>query len=414
MTENYNFHALFNNSTDLAFIKQLDLPAKCESILNTAVNKVKAKLTPALTDLALKAGVERRYAGPRYRLQGSQVYKTQNAPAHTPEQQVDVDLGTYLSTMFMESLNQATGKTIKLPAKMAAKIYFDTVDALLKELCKEEGWKYVEGKGKKSTCCRIDLSPEGIDAHIDVPLYSAPNEEFVKFAKALTMDSIAMESASARSDLAPQIDEDGWDELQVIVMATREGEWAESDVQIVIHHFKDAAQKTGHPYAMRRTWRYVKAWRDHNWKVGGGPSSVLLMEAVLRILNPQLEEVKALLADGRDDRLLHYMFKHLSIQLKDDLIVQWGTQPEALNTSDAETRQVWVTRAMQCFDNLNRCFFDNQISAQQVISLVMQPFGQRIPNNVSLVKAIVGAPAIFGIPKRHETPQERVHRTHGA
>lgn len=414
MKENYNFHGLFNNPTNTAFIRRLDLDDTCQQVLDRAVGKVKDKLTPSLTALAIAAGVDRRYAGPRFRLQGSQVYKTQNLPAHSPEQQVDVDLGVYLSATFMDTLTQ-NGRTIRVPAKQAAKLYFDTVDKLLRELCKEEGWNYVEGKGKNTKCCRIDLSPEGVDAHIDVPLYAAPNEEFVKLAKALTFDSVDLSEAYARGDMAPQIDEDGWEELQVIVMATREGEWTESDVQIVIQHFKDAARKSGHPFTLRRLWRYVKAWRDYVWKNGGGPSSVLLMEAVVRILDTNQKVVVEMLANGRDDRLLLYIFQGLVGQLNDDIVVQWGTQAESLNTSNPEKRREWVNMAIVSAGNLNRCFYDNFISAQQVIALVTQPFGDRIPDDVSLVKAVMGSPAIaLGVPKQQETPQSRIHRTQGA
>ncbi|MDQ9172055.1 CBASS cGAMP synthase [Oxalobacteraceae bacterium R-40] len=416
MKENYNFNALFINSTNQSFIKRLDLDENCQKVLDRAVDAVKEKLTPSLTELAIAAGVDRRFAGPRYRLQGSQVYKTQNLPAYSPEQQVDVDLGVYLSASFMDTLTQ-NGRTIKVPAKQAAKLYFDTVDKLLRQLCKEEGWNYVEGKGKNTKCCRIDLSPEGVDAHIDVPLYAAPNDEFVKLAKALTptFDSVAKYEAYARDDKAPQIDDEGWEELQVIVMATREGEWTESDVQIVIQHFKDATRKCGHPFILRRLWRYVKAWRDYAWRDGGGPSSVLLMEAVVRILDTNVKTVVDLLNGGRDDRLLLYVFKGLTEQLNDDIIVQWGTQPEPLNTSNAEKRREWVNMAIVCAGNLHRCFYDNFISSQQVIALVTQPFGERIPDDVSLVKAVVGSPAIvLGTPKQQETPQSRIHRTQGA
>src|SRR5450830_483026 len=205
--ENYNFHGLFSNATGACLISRLDLDPKCEAELDSAVAKVKKALTPVLSGIAEKAGVQHPYRVPRYRLQGSKVYGTQNSPAHAPKQQVDVDLGTYLAATFLDTISQQGGKKIQVPAKDIAGLYFNTVDKTLRELSRLEGWKYLDGKERKSNCCRIDLSPKGFDAHIDVPLYAMPNAEFEKIAKSMVFDS-AMTIVEARSDLAPKIDED--------------------------------------------------------------------------------------------------------------------------------------------------------------------------------------------------------------
>lgn len=415
-----NYHALFQNPTSKAFINRLELDARTAHVLSEAVIKVENTLRPLLTQLAKSNGLEWPLTEPQFRPQGSSVYKTQNAPAHVPEQQVDMDHGVYIAAAFFEAtslLDNLRGAPKRsLPAAMLAKAYFALVDKALKGLCNKEGWRYAEGEAKKDTCCRIDLSSEGVHAHIDVPLYAAPNEQFEKAAlkfRTMVMDSINF--AEAKSDISPELDRDGWDELKVVVMATREGEWKESDVQVTIKHFKDAMTASGHPYVLRKLWRYVKAWRDHAWKNGGGPSSILLMEAVNRTLDVSRLEVRQLLGSGREDHMLQFVFDKLPSQLSSPVIVDWGREAEDLNTGKPEARARWCEYAQHCASNLVRAGQDERLTSAQVISLVGERFGSRIPEDDSLVKISRTAPAFLSAtPKSQPDPQMRVHRTSGA
>lgn len=414
MNEAFNFHALFQNPTDKAFIAQLEVDAETTRILDDAVEKVKAALAPALAKIARDNGVPSQYALPRFRLQGSKVYKTQNRPAHVPQQQVDVDLGTYLSAAFLDNASNGNPGR-KFPARALARLYFDTVDSILRQLCRQHGWKYAEGKKQKDTCCRIDLSPTGAHAHIDVPLYAAPNEQF---ARARTLDEYLIKSfAEAKADISHEIDRDGWDELTVVVMATRSGEWEESDIQVVIQHFRVASERFGHPVVLRRLWRYVKAWRDFVWRDGGGPSSILLMEAIVRILDADLAFSRELLGCGRDDRILHYIFSNLAAQLEDDVQVQWGRMPESLNLGNVAQRAQWSGMSRACHANLHKALFDAGLYFSQVIALIQEHFGQRIPSDMHLIKFLAvtsAAPFVSTPPKHQPSPQERVRRTGGA
>jgi len=416
MKEAFNYHELFQNPTVSAFISRLDVDKKTADAMEDAVAKIKSALGPTLQNLALKGSVPARYAMPRFRLQGSTVYKTLNSPAYVPQQQVDADFGVYLAAAFLDTASNG-GQNKRYPARELAKLYFDTVDGLLAKLCRKEGWKYAESTKQKDTCCRIDLSPKGVHAHIDVPLYAAPNEQF---AKALTLDEQIAKSAAfaeARADVSPKIDREGWDELTVVVMATRSGEWAESDVQIVIQHFRSACARFGHPFVLRKIWRYVKAWRDFVWRDGDGPSSVLLMEVVVRILDADPAFSEALLGSGREDRMLHHVFANLGAQLRNDVWVQWGTTPENLNKGNATQRGQWSTMATACHKNLDQALFDERLYFQQVINLVRERFGQRIPNDEKLIRFLAVTPtAAFAStpPKQQPSPQERVHRTTGA
>lgn len=416
--EMHNFHELFQNAGGTGFIARLDLDRNCEIELESAVEKVKKALTPTLSKLAEKVGVEAPYRSPKYRLQGSKVYKTQNAPAHVPQQQVDVDLGVYLAAAFLDTMSRHDGEMIQIPAKHIAKLYFQAVDTALRQLAKAEGWNYLDGEHKKDNCCRIDLSPKGVDAHIDVPLYAMPNGEFEKLAKSLTFDGMHLANeALARSDLGDQIDEDGWEQLEFVVMATRKGEWSESDVQKVIQHFKDAATRIGHPKILRRLWRYTKAWRDFNWQSGASPSSILLMEAIVRIFDENQALTEELFTSNRDDKLLWHIFSRLASYLRDDVTVHWGSEPEPLNRGSEQDRNIWAAAADRCAEILRRCLQDPELQPSQIVSLVTLQFGQRIPRDPSLIKAIRRAPGLalgLGTPLQQPSPQTRIRSTQGA
>lgn len=414
----YNLHGLFMSSTAKAFIQRLDIDSKTQTTLDGALEDIRNCLRPALKKIALEAGVVAAYSNPQFRFQGSSVYKTQNAPAFVPEQQVDVDMGVYLSAAFLDTAGSQAPGARRLPAASLAKTYFSTVDQLLQKLCKEKGWKYAEAKKLKDTCCRIDLSPTGVHAHIDVPLYAAPNEQFTRaLNKSL---SFAQDRGgiieAARYDMSPDIDDAGWDELGTVVMAKRTGEWEESDILVVIQHFRSASDRIGHPFILRRMWRYVKSWRDQTWRNGGGPSSILLMECVVRVIEDDLDATKKLFESGRDDKLLRHIFDSLHHQLLDDVSVQWGSEPESLNIADRETRQSWASCAQGCAGAFELANSDNTLTVAQAISVIREKFGTRIPTDENLVKRVVAvaAPFISTAARSQPDPQDRVKRTGGA
>lgn len=414
MTEVFDYHRLFQNPTETAFIRRLDLDPRTIKVLDEAEEAIRGRLRPSLKALAERFGVKAPYSTPRFRRQGSSVYRTQNLPAHPPLQQVDVDLGVYLSASFMENVADASQR--KLPSSALAKLYFEIVDRELRALCREKGWEYADGEKQNDRCCRVILTNTGADAHIDLPLYAAPDAEFERafIAEMLALEALA-KSARDSADLSKELDREGWDELELIVLATRDGKWTESDVQKTIQHFRTVADATGHPNVLRRIWRFVKAWRDFTWQTGG-PSSILLMEIVQRIcLDTDSQE--DLLGAGRDDRILRHIFSQLPAYLQRDMLVQWGRNPEDLNRASVETRRAWSHAASVAAANLNRAAVDNGLLIPQVISLVRTVFGRRIPDDVTLVKmprAVSLATAVVAAPAAVVQPAPRIQRTTGA
>jgi hypothetical protein len=415
MTEVFNYHGLLLNQTSSAFINRLEIDSRTESALNTAASAVKDRLTPVLRQVAEKFGVKGPYSTPRYRLQGSAVYRTQNAPAHPPQQQVDQDLGVYISASFLESAADSSQR--KLPAAALAKTYFEIVDKELRQLCRERGWEYAEGHKQNDRCCRINLATTGVDAHIDVPLYAAPDEEFERamFAEATARAAVSFAAADS-ADRAREIDEVGWDQLEVVVMACRNGTWVESDVQKTIRHFRNAADSSGHPRVIRRLWRFVKSWRDFIWK-SGGPSSILLMEIVQRICAELHRGGSDVLGDGRDDQMVRQVFPRMAHYLQREVIVHWGREAEDLNRGAPEEREAWASEAVRAASSLQRAACEASLNCDQVISLVRSVFGQRIPSDVTLIKMNrTAVSSLYGGigPAIQPQPQARIQRTSGA
>lgn len=240
--------------------------------------KIKDYLKPAIAAATVQVLGMQKQVKPRFRTQGSWAYSTCIQPAHTLDQEMDLDYGVYLPV----DVWQENGP----PAEMA-KAYFDLVESLLQILCLQEGWTLVTGDDAKDTCIRIDVASW---AHIDIPLYAAPAADFEKVvektamlkaeARAVNSVSFGMMWESMESMDSVYANAQTWDDLDQIMMASRTGKWIASDPESVAKWFRDQITRFGElGEQFLRVCRYVKAWRDFNWK-NGGPTSVSLMIAI--------------------------------------------------------------------------------------------------------------------------------------
>jgi len=207
---------------------------------------------------------------PRFWTQGSFQYDTLNSPYTTPPQEMDIDDGTYLPMSIFE------GRPI-----IGHRLLLLLVDSSLKSLVHENsGWRFEA----KRTCARIKIPAE--NTHIDVPMYAIPLEQYVLKEEARTkrikasmeaMDSVSESLIYNRADYA--LDED------CVNLALREGEekWMKSDPKIVDDWFKESCRRIGRH--LPSICRFMKSWRDVQWKNGGGPSSISLMAATVSILD---------------------------------------------------------------------------------------------------------------------------------
>ena len=305
---------------------------------------------------------------PKFRTQGSWMYQTCVRPAELPPQQMDWDYGVYLPAKLWE--NQRP--------KVAAKVYSELVEGLLQGLCKQEGWKLLEGRACKDTCIRIEVDSW---AHIDIPLYAAPEEQFALITERV---EFAQRSAlnKAQAGVLDTLEEEpfAWEDLETIVMATRAGEWKPSDPGAVAQWFQDCISVHGEQ--LQRICRYVKAWRDFHWTTGG-PSSILLMIIVARgfVPNPR-----------RDDLVLEEAAARLASELRGNVYERAiGDGTEDFNRLSATERTFAADAAASLRAALRQARGRSAVQKAEAINDLRRQLGDRIPFIEDWVELEAGA-----------------------
>lgn len=351
-----------------------------------AKNEVRVVLRDGIPRIYAAEGHPGKVPQPRFFTQGSWAYKTLNAPAQPP-QQADVDDGCYLPLSF---LNQTDSPSV------AADVFFDVAQKALADLVKERGWKL----SGKPTCIRVEISAL---AHIDIPLYAIPDNEFETLVKAENARRAALDGIGNFAEAAM----DSWEELPKtkVLLAHREEGWMHSDPRPVKEWFVDQVETRG--VQLRRVVRYLKAYRDWTWKTGG-PSSILLMAAASPLFSKQ---------DRRDDQALVDVVKRLPAALRmgvNNPVNQEESLTDRLRASSDDVNMVEQV-ALQ-FEDLGRRLQAamDAGNAEQACTWLQGLFGPRFPDRPDRVKvgaaasavaaAIASSPAVAG-------PNELVGRT---
>ena len=334
-------------------------------------NKIRDHLKPQIRQATKEILGMERVVEPRFRTQGSWSYDTCNEPAFTPPQEMDWDYGVYLPVTVWEENG---------PPHLMAKTYFELVERLLKSLCQKEGWTLLSGK---DTCIRIQVASW---AHIDLPLYAAPEAEFIKIRERITMESASLKKALDFADFSESYGDEqqqAWADLDRVVMATRKGEWKPSDPEVIARWFGDRVDESGEQ--LRRVCRYLKAWRDVQWQ-NGGPSSVSLMIAAVQNFteNP-----------GRDDLALESVATHLAdVFLLDLRELGIDNGAEDFNRLTEIEREDASQRLQKLAGSLKNSRMLGVHLKDQAIRQLAQLLGHRVPDDANLVEPDTGAAGI--------------------
>ncbi|MDZ4193628.1 MAG: CBASS cGAMP synthase [Pseudomonas sp.] len=351
-----------------------------------AKNEVRMALRDGIPRIYTAEGHPGKVPQPRFFTQGSWAYKTLNAPAQRP-QQADVDDGCYLPLSF---LNQTDSPSI------AVEVFFGVAEKALADLVKEKGWKL----SGKPTCIRVEISDR---AHIDIPLYAIPDNEFETLVKAENALRASLEGIRIFAEAAI----DSWEHLPKtkVLLAHREEGWMHSDPRPVKEWFVDQVETKGEQ--LRRVVRYIKAYRDWTWK-SGGPSSILLMAATSPLFVKQ---------DRRDDQALVDVVKQLPSALRMGVSNPINPKESLTDRLRAASDEVdLVEQAALRFEDLGRRLQAalDAGNADQACTWLQGLFGPRFPDRPDRVKvgavasgvaaAIAASPAIAG-------PNELVGRT---
>jgi hypothetical protein len=340
-----NLSTLFASTTD-GFLGEIT-PGKNQLIkINGAKIKIREWLRQGIAkDIKEREGI---LVSPRFMSQGSSVYQTRNKPCYVPPQQIDHDFGCYLPLTIIKE----TGTP-----KTAAQSFFEIVDALLQQLVNEEQWIRVDTN--KKTCSRVIVNQE---IHIDIPLYSIPDDEFETIREKVEK-SLVLSLEDARMRL------DNWKSIQVknVLLAHRKEGWKISDPRKLNDYFRKVFVFKGEQ--LRRVSRYLKAWRDYNWKKGG-PTSLYLMLSADEVFRLQDRDDLALL-----DVLLkmHKNLKDNSYQIKNPI-----DGNEIIEIDGVDKARLTELAGLFSTD-LHSAIYDLNISDMESCRQIRRHLGDRFP-----------------------------------
>lgn len=326
---------------------------RCEFILE-AKEAIRAQLRTGLPAVLKELGHPGAAVQPRFFTQGSWAYKTLNAPAH-PEQQADIDDGAYLPLSFMRLTSKPS---------VASKVFFAAAETALMPLVQERKWRLITDK---PTCIRIEIAEF---AHIDVPLYAIPDDQFEQLRKA----ALSAHGYYALDEAMKRAERDAWTELphDQVLLAHREDDWFKSDPRPVKRWFLGEVDRHGEQF--RRIVRYLKSFRDWQW-VQGGPSSILLMAAAAPLFEPR---------DRRDDLALLDLLDNLPRALRQGVLCPTDPNESLTDRLGAPGVEDAAQKLEQLEKSLRGAIHAS--SPSQALIWVREQFGPRFPNTPERVK----------------------------
>lgn len=351
-----NLSTLFHTSVDdkKAFLDHLTLSPTDKAELEAARVAIRNCLRDGIPAVLEAQGFEGEVPRPRFFTQGSWSYKTLNAPAKQP-QQADLDDGVYLPMTFV--------KQTKRPSK-ASQIFFGAAEEALRPLVKKNSWSM---NTEKATCIRIEISTV---AHIDIPLYAIPDEQFILLQKA----SLEQYGYDSVAEAVTRAERDVWTALPAdeVLLAHREEDWKKSDPRPLRDWFVGEVEAKG--IQLRRVVRYLKAYRDWHWPEGG-PSSILIMATAAPLFKAE---------HGRDDLALLSVAAGMAASLRAGVANPTDANESLTGRLGAEKVEEAAV-AFEAFEKYLRGALDST-SPAQACSWMINKFGERFPNEPGWVK----------------------------
>lgn len=379
MRQRFNIQKLLTNGlSDPAFLDALTVESDEREQLLLHRKRIREGLKAGFKALESENNTFAPHLGdigalrPKFWTQGSVAYRTLNDPAHTPPQQIDLDDGVYFP---MELIN---GKP-----KAAKNALLNGVWLILESLCNEYGWELT----KKPTCARITINHR---MHMDIPVYAIPYERYVVMKEALDAQSrMGTLNSSGTTLLDPN--------EVYLAMWNGNDEWVQSDPKELERWFKK--EISIHGERLRRICRYLKGWRDYTW-TKGGPSSIALMAGAARALNDHMHETNS---EFRTDcqallevatRLPRIFSQQLMNPVGDSELFPNGLSAEEIAD---------IQNGFSQLSHLVRSALCNSATNQEVVSLLQQCFGQRIPSKPDWVSLISIAATVKSAPAEPQT-----------
>ncbi len=300
---------------------------------------------------------------PKFASQGSFVYRTMNTPCHQPPQQMDLDDGIYLPIDVLKE-GPIVGKDL----------FFKIVDSTLSNLAKANNWKFI---GDKPTCARLIVAA---NMHVDVPLYAIPREKY---------DELAFAEAKARAniyDSVSLVESKKYLDSDDVYLAVRNQEhWIKSDPAKISRWFTGSVQDQGE--ILRRTCRYLKAWRDNIFIDGIAPSSITLMVCTVESFSMAGKRFKD------DSEALLHCVNQLHEQLSSGVSNPTDeTEPNLFPRGDLseEDKEIILSHVDELQKNISYALL--KAPTQQIaIQYFTKCFGDRLPDKADLITNAIAA-----------------------
>lgn len=374
-----NAHSLFSGDrADRPFLETLEVPDDRLNRLRSARDKARTAITEAFKNwhnLADdKTVIERAYARagktvpklrPKFRRQGSYAYATLNIPAWS-EQQIDFDDGMFLPISFFIQ-NGAESPAI------TSEGYFLLVERALEPLCKAQRWKLVE----KDCCVRIEIDAR---SHLDIALYAIPDQEYATLLeKAARADSMFAQDTAllAFDEFADKVYRDL--DPNTIMLAQRSEGWTESDPRAIEDWFVEAIRTHGEQ--LRRICRYIKAWRDFQWRVASRVSSIILMKCAVDVF----DALRGNFDNARDDAALLLVASKLPDFFADPKGVSNPVLQKVLNGEWTPEQRAEYVEAAKALHRSVSDAIERTPDAQFSLARFVEVLGSRIPDDADLI-----------------------------
>lgn len=372
-----NLSKLFNRVPQPSFLRNIDPEPKDAAILKQAKGDIQQHLKATIPLWIEDQSGEKPEHAPRFRTQGSWAYKTCNDPWQNPPQEMDWDLGIYLPVSLWDDNN--------VHPQVAAQGYYEMVGDLMKPLAEQRNWTLTA----KPTCVRVVLG-NGTRAHVDLPLYAAPDKDFIQIKEAVAKPTTALDHADSAEIQA------SWASLTRIALARKDGTWDPSDPGRVVLWFNGKIKRHGEQ--LRRVCRYLKAWRDHIWP-SGGPSSVVLMVCAVQTFDRTAADFA-----GRDDLALRHILTALPRQLLGHITEPMIDPDEDFNRLEADERLEASQRAEAFLVAMNNALGQSADNRHYALALMRQQLGERFPNDVGGITPDDGPTNIRTVPAEPRSP----------
>ena len=357
----FNLDALFHAASSDCYEHRISLSLDDREQLIAARTTIRSHVRNELGSRLRRAGVENATdIAPKFITQGSVAYGTVNAPAYPPRQQADLDDGLYVPLSFCEetgSPNVVSGLLIEL------------VETMLTDLANGLGWSV---DTSNPNCTRLIIAR---DKHVDMPIYSIPDNEFRRIAESrfrLAKAKVSFHAFYAGTDF-----DDMWEAMPARVrMAHKTEGWIDSDPRPIRDWVLTQVRLKSEQ--LRRLMRYLKAWRDHQSWPNSDPKSILLMALVDATLHRRI--------DGRDDLALIQVCSGIPNALRGHVGIPAIPGEDLTKRLDEDgLRATLIERVRDLHDMLSACVQGHR-TREETCRRLQDSFGPRFPNRPDRIR----------------------------